>query len=65
VQPFTCIHDAVATWPETATAVAVRSTPDGIDVCDPNRPAHGVPARRRRRSQPLGERVPEGEFVGL
>jgi hypothetical protein len=34
--PLTCIHDAVATWPETATAVAVRRTSAGIDVCAPH-----------------------------
>lgn len=36
VEPLTNIHDAVATWPETATAVAVRTAPDGIDVCAPH-----------------------------
>jgi hypothetical protein len=36
VEALTCIHDAIATWPETATAVAVRRTPDGIDVCAPH-----------------------------
>jgi hypothetical protein len=36
VEPFTSIHDAVGTWPETATAVVVRLRPDdGIDVCAP------------------------------
>ncbi|MGH3010225.1 MAG: nucleotidyltransferase family protein [Gaiellaceae bacterium] len=28
VEPLTSIEDAVATWPETATAVAVRLLPD-------------------------------------
>jgi uncharacterized protein len=36
VAAFDCVHDAVATWPETATCVAVRLTPDGIEVCAPH-----------------------------
>jgi uncharacterized protein len=36
VLPFTSIHDAVATWPEYATSVAIRRTPDGLDVCAPH-----------------------------
>jgi len=35
-EPFGCVHDAVATWPETATCVAVRQAPDGIEVCAPH-----------------------------
>ena len=35
VPAFTCVHDAVGTWPETATCVAVRNTPAGMDVCAP------------------------------
>jgi uncharacterized protein len=37
VQPFACVHDAVATWPETATCVAVRQRRDDCDleVCAP------------------------------
>jgi hypothetical protein len=36
VEPLTSIHDAVGTWPETATAVAVRlRTDDVIEVCAP------------------------------
>lgn len=36
VEPLTSIGDAVSTWPETATAVAVRLTADdSIDVCAP------------------------------
>jgi len=35
VEPFRCVHDAIATWPETATCVAVRQTPDRIEVCAP------------------------------
>jgi len=30
------VHDAVATWPETATCVAVRQRPDGMEVCAPH-----------------------------
>ncbi len=36
VAAFTCVHDAVATWPETATCVAIRGTPAGLDVCAPH-----------------------------
>jgi hypothetical protein len=36
VEALTSVHDAVATWPETATAVAVRNTPEGFDVCAPH-----------------------------
>ncbi|MEU8820900.1 nucleotidyltransferase family protein [Actinoplanes sp. NPDC048796] len=36
VEPFTSVEDAVGTWPETATAVAVRLRADGgIEVCAP------------------------------
>ena len=37
VPPFASVHEAVATWPETATCVAVRQRPgDGeLDVCAP------------------------------
>jgi len=42
VEPFSSVHDAVATWPETATCIAVRktdaartTTADGIEVCAP------------------------------
>jgi len=35
VDPFASVHDAVATWPETATCVAVRMTAGGIEVCAP------------------------------
>ena len=36
VEPFTDIRDAVGTWPETATAVAVQlSNQDAIEVCAP------------------------------
>jgi hypothetical protein len=31
VESFASVHDAVATWPETATCVAVRQRPDGMD----------------------------------
>ncbi len=36
VGPFTSVHDAVATWPETATCVAVKLRGDGIEVCAPH-----------------------------
>src|SRR5689334_3712537 len=36
VEPLTSIPDAVGTWPETATAVAVRlRTDDVIEICAP------------------------------
>jgi hypothetical protein len=35
VEPFGNVHDAVATWPETVTCVAVRKTAEGIEVCAP------------------------------
>jgi hypothetical protein len=36
VEPLTSIHDAVATWPETATAVAIRlRSDDTIAICAP------------------------------
>jgi hypothetical protein len=36
VEPLTSIHDALATWPETATAVAVRlGSDDTIEICAP------------------------------
>lgn len=36
VAPLASIEDALGTWPETATAVAVRRTgPDGLEVCAP------------------------------
>lgn len=36
VESFSCVHDAVATWPETATCVAVRLGQDGLEVCAPH-----------------------------
>jgi len=36
VESFASVHDAVATWPETATCVAVRRDPTGIEVCAPH-----------------------------
>jgi hypothetical protein len=35
VPPLASVHDAVATWPETATCVAIRATTYGIEVCAP------------------------------
>ncbi len=39
VEPFRCVHEAVSTWPETATCVAVTLCADAIEVCAP----HGLP----------------------
>ena len=36
VDAFASVHDAVATWPETATCVAVRRGPGGLEVCAPH-----------------------------
>jgi hypothetical protein len=38
VEAFGSVHEAIATWPETATCVAVRlaSTSTGIEVCAPH-----------------------------
>ncbi|HXZ66252.1 MAG TPA: nucleotidyltransferase family protein [Streptosporangiaceae bacterium] len=36
VDPFASVHDAVATWPETATCVAVRLRTAGLEVCSPH-----------------------------
>lgn len=39
IPPLCSVHDAVATWPETATCVAVRLAPDGtgeLEVCAPH-----------------------------
>jgi len=35
VRAFSGVHDAVATWPETATCVAVRLAACGLEVCAP------------------------------
>jgi uncharacterized protein len=35
VEQFGSVHDAIATWPETATCVAVRQVAAGIQVCAP------------------------------
>jgi len=35
VEAFSSVHDAVATWPETATCVAVRKAAEGLEVCAP------------------------------
>ena len=37
VPPFANVHEAVATWPETATCVAIRSTAYGFEVLRPVR----------------------------
>ena len=36
VEPFGCVHDAIATWPETATCVGVRNGPGAVEVCAPH-----------------------------
>jgi hypothetical protein len=36
VPAFSCVHEAVATWPEIATCVAVRKAPGGFDICAPH-----------------------------
>ena len=36
VDSFGSVHDAVATWPETAACVAIRRTPARIEVCAPH-----------------------------
>jgi len=36
VESFGSVHDAVGTWPETATCVAVRRGPCGIETCAPH-----------------------------
>jgi uncharacterized protein len=36
VPPFARVHDAVATWPEFATCVAVRLGQAGLEVCAPH-----------------------------
>jgi hypothetical protein len=38
VESFSSVHDAIATWPETATCVGVRHGPGAVEVCAP----HGV-----------------------
>jgi uncharacterized protein len=35
VPAFRRVHDAIATWPETATCVGVRATDDALTVCAP------------------------------
>lgn len=36
VPPFDSVHEAVGTWPETATCVAVRRSGNGLEVCAPH-----------------------------
>ncbi len=36
VESFASVHEAIATWPETATCVAIRQRPDGLEVCAPH-----------------------------
>ncbi len=66
VAPLLSVADAVATWPETATAVAVRLEPRGADRDRDMRPARpGRPAGRRLAPQrpprqPRGQPGPAG-----
>ena len=77
VPAFANVHDAVATWPETATCVAVRWRADDIDVCAP----HGLDdllngiwrrnptrvtiqhSRERLTRQRIGQRWPKIKIV--
>jgi uncharacterized protein len=36
VESFSCVHDAIATWPETATCVGIRQGPGAVEVCAPH-----------------------------
>jgi uncharacterized protein len=36
VPPLRTVHEAVATWPETATCVAVRAAGDVLEICAPH-----------------------------
>jgi hypothetical protein len=36
VEPFSSVHAAIATWPETATCVGVRHGPGTVEVCAPH-----------------------------
>ena len=36
VESFSCVHDAIATWPETATCVGVRRARGAVEVCAPH-----------------------------
>jgi uncharacterized protein len=36
VESFASVHEAIATWPETATCVAARRASGGIEVCAPH-----------------------------
>jgi len=36
VEPFSCVHDAIATWPETATCVGVRLRSGVLEICAPH-----------------------------
>jgi uncharacterized protein len=77
VPPLRSVHDAVATWPETATCVAIRSIPDGIEICAPHgladlldgvwrvNPVRVTPATSRARlaRQRVGERWPRVRVI--
>jgi hypothetical protein len=77
VPAFSSVHDAVATWPETATCVAVSFIADRVDVCAPHGLddlLHGIwrrnPARvsvqysrERLARQRIHERWPKIEIV--
>jgi uncharacterized protein len=63
VPPFGGIHDAVASWPETATCVAVRSTPHGLDVCAPYGLADLLGGVWRRNPARVSVEVSERRFA--
>ncbi len=57
VPAFSCVHDAVATWPETATCVAIRATAAGLDVCAPHGLADLLDGVWRRNPQRVSAEV--------
>lgn len=36
VEPFGSVHDAIATWPETATCAGMRRAEGGMEICAPH-----------------------------
>jgi len=78
VPPFGSVHEAVATWPETATCVALRPAGGILAVCAPHgladllagiwrvNPVRVTPATSRARlhRQQVGLRWPRVEVIG-